>query len=138
MKTYALRLHPNQDLLVELDNFARIHQLNAACILTCVGSLKKAVLRYANRNEVVELEDKFEIVSLTGTLSVNGSHCHISISNGEGQTVGAHLLEGCSIYTTAEIVIGELQDTAFYREVDSATGYDELYIKKQPLKGERV
>lgn len=130
MKAYALRLHPNQDLLLELENFVKIHQLKAACILTCVGSLKKAVLRFANRNEAIELEDKFEIVSLTGTFSANGSHCHISISDGEGHTVGAHLLEGCRIYTTAEIVIGEIADTEFYREIDSSTGYDELYIKK--------
>lgn len=129
MQTYALRLHPHQDLKMELDTFARTHDLEAACVLTCVGSLRRAVLRFANQSEASELEGKFEIVSLTGTLSKYGSHYHISISDGEGRTWGAHLLEGCHIYTTAEIVIVELSGISFLREFDSATGYDELYIR---------
>ncbi|MCL4828519.1 MAG: DUF296 domain-containing protein [Caldilinea sp.] len=132
MQTYALRLHPHQDLKRELDTFARTHDLEAACVLTCVGSLRRAVLRFANQSEASELEGKFEIVSLTGTLSKYGSHYHISISDGEGRTWGAHLLEGCQIYTTAEIVIAALPGVSFLRELDSATGYDELYIRIHP------
>jgi len=128
MKTYALRLHPHQDLKAELDTLARTHKLEAACVLTCVGSLRRAVLRFANQEHATELEGKFEIVSLTGTLSRHGSHYHLSIADGEGRTLGAHLLEGCLIYTTAEIVIGELPGISFLREMDSATGYEELYI----------
>lgn len=131
MKTYALRLRPKQDLKVELDKFAHEHNLEAACILTCVGSLRHAVLRYANQEKATEITDKFEIVSLTGTFSKYGSHYHIAISNGEGHTIGAHLLEGCLIYTTAEIVIGELSDVSFLREIDDETGYDELFISQQ-------
>lgn len=136
MKTHALRLHPDQDLKVELDAFADTQQLEAACVLACVGSLRRAVLRYADQNHPTELDDKFEIVSLTGTLSRYGSHYHISIADGEGCTLGAHLLEGCLIYTTAEIVIGELPGVSFVREADSATGYDELSIRAhQSLQG---
>ncbi|HMQ54611.1 MAG TPA: DNA-binding protein, partial [Anaerolineae bacterium] len=74
METYALRLHPHQDLKVELDTWARTHEIEAACVVTCVGSLRRAVLRFANQDQATELEDKFEIVSLTGTLSKYGSH----------------------------------------------------------------
>src|SRR5215212_3095114 len=106
MQALALRLRPHQDLKRELDAFARIHQLEAACVLTCVGSLRKAVLRLADQPGVVELERKFEIVSLTGTLSQRDAHYHISLSDSEGRTIGGHLWEGCLIYTTTEIVIG--------------------------------
>ena len=133
MKTYALRLSPGADLKAELDAFAQIHNLKAACILTCVGSLRKAVLRYANQENSTTLVDKFEIVSLTGTFSIHGSHYHISIANGTGHTIGAHLLEGCLIYTTAEIVIGELSQMNFLREIDNQTGYEELFIKTNKL-----
>jgi predicted DNA-binding protein with PD1-like motif len=76
---------------------------------------------------------------LTGTLSKHGSHYHISIADGEGRTLGAHLLEGCLIYTTAEIVIGELPGVSFLREMDSATGYDELYIRPHKIiQGEKL
>lgn len=138
METYALRLHPHQDLKVELDTFARVNNLEAACVLACVGSLRRAVLRFANQQQAAELDGKFEIVSLTGTLSKYGSHYHLSIADGEGRTLGAHLLEGCLIYTTAEIVIGALPRVSFLREVDSATGYDELYIRTHKIiQGEK-
>ncbi len=72
--------------------------------------------------------DTLRFVSLTGTLSRHGSHFHIAIADGTGRTIGAHLLEGCRVYTTAEIVIGILADVSFLRTVDVQTGYPELEI----------
>lgn len=129
MNLYAFRLHPQQDLKAELDAFARAHALEAACVVTCVGSLRKATLRLADGVTATTFEDKFEIVSLTGTLSCHGSHYHISLADGTGRTIGGHLLEGCSIYTTAEIVLAELPDVRFGRDYDAATGYPELTIQ---------
>ena len=129
MKTYALRLHPGEDPKLALDSFAQSHQLEAACVLTCVGSLRKAVLRFANQEQAVPLEGKYEIVSLTGVLSIHGSHYHIAISDGEGRTYGAHLMDGSEIYTTAEIVLAGLEDVRFLRTFDPQTGYPELDIQ---------
>lgn len=33
----------------------------------------------------------YEIVSLVGTIAVNGPHIHISLSDGTGTTIGGHL-----------------------------------------------
>jgi uncharacterized protein len=129
MQTYAFRLKPGQDLKVELDRFAQDRQLEAACVLACVGSLTRAELRFANQPGPSVLEGHFEIVSLEGVLSVHGSHYHIAISDGEGKTWGAHLLEGCRVYTTAEIVIGELPGLRFLRKPCPESGYDELEVK---------
>ncbi len=129
MKTYALRLRPGEDPKVALDNFAQNHQLEAACVLTCVGSLRKAVLRFANQDQAVALDGHFEIVSLTGVFSMHGAHCHIAISDGEGRTYGAHLMDGSEVYTTAEIVLASLDDVRFLRSFDPQTGYSELDIK---------
>jgi predicted DNA-binding protein with PD1-like motif len=126
---HAFRLRPNQDLKVALDSFVLDRQIEAACVVTCVGSLRKAVLRFADQGVATEIEGKFEIVSLTGTLSAHGSHYHISISDSEGRTLGGHLLEGCLIYTTAEIVLAELPGLRFLREHDSESGYDELAVR---------
>ena len=128
----TLRLHPGQDLKVELDKLAQSRKIEAACIVTCMGSLTKAVLRFANQEEAVTLEGYFEILSLTGTFSKYGSHFHIAIADGTGRTIGAHLLEGCVIYTTAEIVIGLLADVSFLRTVDVQTGFPELEIAYRP------
>lgn len=131
MKTFALRLHPGDDLKVSLDTFVSSRRMQAACVLTCVGSLSRAVLRFADQENASTLSGKFEIVSLTGVLSEYGSHCHIAIADGLGRTAGAHLLEGCQVYTTAEIVLLTLDDCVFLRTFDEQTGYPELDI--QPL-----
>jgi predicted DNA-binding protein with PD1-like motif len=126
----GLRLRPGQDLKGELDAYAIAHRLQAACVLTCVGSLRRAVLRFADQERAVILNDKFEIVSLTGVMSAYGSHYHIAIADGEGRTLGAHLMEGCQVYTTAEITLAELADMYFLRTLDAETGYEELDIQE--------
>jgi len=129
MKIFALRLKPNQDLKDTLKNFVTSNNIEAGFILTTVGSLKQATLRFANQNDSKVLQDKFEIVSLVGTLSTHGIHLHISISDKDGKTIGGHLEKGCLIYTTAEIVIGVSEDFIFVRTVDENTGYKELEIQ---------
>lgn len=128
MNIHALRLHPHQDLKAELDEWARAEAIEAACILTCVGSLRRAVLRYADRSESTTLGGKFEIVSLTGVLSRHGSHYHVSLADGDGRCLGGHLLEGCHIYTTAEITVALVPNLRFLRQLDPQTGYAELVV----------
>ena len=128
MKTIALRLKPGQDLLVELEGLMTDRNIEAACILTCVGSLTRACLRFANWKETSRLDGHFEIVSLTGVLSRHGSHCHMAIADGTGRTTGAHLMAGCVVYTTAELVIGIVEGQSFRRVHDPETGYPELEI----------
>lgn len=48
-----------------------------------------------NKNETVSLDERFEIVSLTGTLSRHGAHLHIAIADFQGNVVGGHLMDGC-------------------------------------------
>jgi uncharacterized protein len=129
MKTMALRLKPQQDLKQALDRFVSDQGITAACVLTCVGSLTKATLRLAAQPQPTVYQEKFEIISLTGLMSQQGSHYHIAIADSNGRTIGGHVLEGCLIYTTAEIVIGVLPHLCFKREYDAETGYKELYIE---------
>ncbi|MDO1447537.1 DNA-binding protein [Rhodocytophaga aerolata] len=128
MQTYALRLHPGQDLKLELQKFTEAHAIKAACILTCVGSLQQSTLRLANQSEYKVYPQKMEIVSLVGILSTEGSHLHVSLADSTGVTIGGHLVEGSQIYTTAEIIIGIMPDYRFAREHDTVSGYKELKI----------
>ncbi|MBD2104736.1 PPC domain-containing DNA-binding protein [Leptolyngbya sp. FACHB-261] len=129
MKTLALRLRPGQDLMQALGEFANEQQLQAGFILTCVGSLNRAALRFAGQPTATLLEDRFEIVSLVGTLSVHGLHLHLSLADSTGRTIGGHVKQGCRIYTTAELVIGELEHCVFERAPDPDTSYLELQIR---------
>ncbi|MBU2566398.1 DNA-binding protein [Patescibacteria group bacterium] len=133
MKINTFRLKPNQDLKKSLQEFVNINQIQAGVILTCVGSLNKAILRMADENIIKTFDEKFEIVSLIGTLSTSGCHLHISLSDKNGNVIGGHLKEGCIIYTTAEIVIGELQNATFNRELDKNTGFKELIISTKQI-----
>ena len=129
MKILALRLKPKQDLKDSLKNFVKEHNIQAGFIITAVGSLQQATLRFANRNDPKLLTKKLEILSLVGTLSIHGMHLHISLANQNGKTIGGHLMDGCLIYTTAEIIIGTSEDFIFQRTVDKQTGYQELTIE---------
>lgn len=131
-RVYALRLSPGSDLKMSLLAFAREHGLRAASIVTCVGSLQRAHLRFADQEKGTVLEGKYEIVSLVGTFSADaGGHFHLSISDGQGHTIGGHLLDGNLVYTTAEITLLEATDLEFRREPDSLTGYRELRIYRR-------
>ena len=129
LKTYALRLLPGDDLRQQLTAFVQAHHIVAGTMLTCVGSLTVATLRLANQEGPTEYRGHFEIVSLVGTLSTNGSHLHLAVSDSTGRTIGGHLLDGCRVYTTAEIVLGELPALEFRRETDATFGYQELVIR---------
>lgn len=128
MKIYALRLEPDQDLRSSLKDFVQTHHVQAGFIVTAIGSLKQATLRFANQTSSTVLHDKFEIVSLAGTVSIHGMHLHGAISDGQGQIIGGHLDHGCVVYTTAEIIIGESEELTFSRAIDPKTGFKELVI----------
>ncbi|MCB0620477.1 MAG: DNA-binding protein [Saprospiraceae bacterium] len=131
MKTHAFRLRPGDDLKAGIIQVALERKVEAGIILTCVGSLRRAHLRFADQLEGTLLREKFEIVSLEGTVSAAGVHLHLALSDADGGLVGGHLLEGCLVHTTAEVVIGELQGVRFVREVDLDTGYQELTIYEE-------
>lgn len=131
MKALALRLQPDQDLRQSLKAFAIVQNLQAGFILSAIGSLKVAQLRFADRSKSDVLTGKFEILSLNGTLSVHGLHLHLAIADQNGNAIGGHLDTGCLIYTTAEIIIGDIPNLIFLRTSDPKTGFLELEIKEQ-------
>ena len=130
MQIHTFRLSPGQDLFDEIETFVHEKHIEAGCILSAVGSLTRATLRLANRDHYNEYDGPFEIVSMTGTVSVHGSHLHVAISDGEGVTTGGHLVSGCKIYTTAEMVLAAFEDVVYKREFAVDSGYEELVVYK--------
>ncbi|MUH00535.1 DUF296 domain-containing protein [Scytonema sp. UIC 10036] len=131
MKIFPLRLKPDEDLKQGLKSFASQENIKAGFIITAIGSLKQAKIRFANQENSTLLTDKFEILALNGTIATTGVHLHIAISDQQGKTIGGHLDFGCIIYTTAEIVLGISEEYAFLRTPDEQTGYYELEIVRQ-------
>ena len=75
------------------------------------------------------LQGPFEIVSLVGTLSINGCHHHMAVADSTGLAVGGHVAYGCKVYTTAEVVVAVLTETVFQRLADAETGFRELVVR---------
>ena len=129
--SYVLRLLPGSDLRLSIESFVNENKIEAGWIVTCAGSLIAYSIRFANQKNPSNGNGYSEIVSLTGTVSINGCHLHISIADEKGKTIGGHLLHGCKIYTTAEIVLVKSGSCIFSREKDDNTGWKELQVKKR-------
>ena len=129
----ALRLRPGEELLSSLKSFCVDQGLDAAFVATCVGSLQKCTIRLANAdrdrpNEIKSYAQRFEITSLVGTVSRDGgAHVHIGLADAEGACIGGHLISA-EVFTTAEIVVGDVPGTTFERSYDDATGFPELEV----------
>jgi hypothetical protein len=131
MKIHTFRLKPQQDFFDLIEEYVKQNNIQAGVVLSAVGSFTHATLRLANRSYYNDYEGHFEIVFITGTVSIHGSHLHISISDGEGKTIGGHVVSGCKIYTTAEVVIAEFKDVIYKRELyENDSGYEELVVYK--------
>ena len=85
-------------------------------------------LSFAGAVEATTIQGELEVLSLSGTLSADGAHLHIAIADSRGAVIGGHLCTGSLVRTTAELVLGLLQEWRFSRELDTATGYAELRI----------
>ena len=89
---YAFRLKPGEDRKEIIEKMIKERAIKAGWVATCVGSLPDSSIRFANQPEGSKGSGHFEIVSLMGTISINGSHLHISISDSTGKTIGGHLM----------------------------------------------
>ena len=128
MKVVPLRLQPGADLRLALEVWMGDQQEQAGCLISAVGSLSLAQLRFAGASKASTIQGDLEILSLAGTLSPDGAHLHIAIAGSSGAVIGGHLCAGSLVRTTAELVIGLLPEWRFRRELDPATGYAELQI----------
>ncbi len=132
MNSFAFRFGPGVDLKQAMSELMRSRGTRAAVILGAVGSLEAVRLRYADQDVPMELPGRWEILTLSGTLGTEGMHVHLAVSDGDGQCRGGHLVDGCRVYTTVEIVFGEFPGLVFARRTDPRTGYLELAVEPAP------
>jgi predicted DNA-binding protein with PD1-like motif len=141
MKTFPLRLTPGQDLRQAIEAAVHSQGCRAAFVLSGIGSLSTAGLRFAGAQQPQRLTGDMEILSLSGSVAVsvtNGgahssSHLHMALSTATGEVLGGHVAPGCIVRTTAEILLALLPEWEFAREPDALTGYDELVVRAAGL-----
>ena len=124
---FVYRITPEKDLKEEINLFIQKNNIKSGIIICAVGSLNKAVLRMSDE-KIKEFKGPLEIVSIQGTVSLDGIHVHISVSDENGSVWGGHLKEGCKVHTTVELSILEYGGI-FKRKFDVKTGFKELYVE---------
>lgn len=131
---HTVRLKPGEDIELSLHKWFTDNDIYAASIISCVGSLREINLRLANSMSYLKFVNKYEIVSLSGTIAretktcLADAHIHISLADGNGTVIGGHLMPGNIVYTTAEITLAVPKSLEFVREHDPETGYLELVV----------
>ena len=103
----------------------------AAFVLSGIGSLRPAVIRFAGVDDVSKIDSDTEVLTLAGSIGAGGSHLHMSVSDAEGRVLGGHVGYGCTVRTTAEVLLMLLPEWRFSRAVDAATGFAELVVAPQ-------
>jgi len=124
-KVIFARFFENEDLLETISRVAKQNDVDSGFFFL-IGTLKKAVLGYYKERKYLSLEKAgpLEIASCVGNISVKEKselvvHGHIVVSDQEGKAFGGHVLPGCLVDATAELVLVKVQNGVLRREFDA-------------------
>lgn len=125
----VFRLSRGADLKQSIMNAVKEHRIQAGCVVSLVGCLSELAIRLADGASTLQKSEPFEIVSVSGTLTPEHVHLHLSVADCKGRLLGGHMMEGCIVSHTAEVCLLRFGGYTFGREPDADTGYTELVVK---------
>ncbi|MCG3863445.1 MULTISPECIES: PPC domain-containing DNA-binding protein [unclassified Photobacterium] len=125
---HAFRLTQGVDLKKGILHFVQGNNIQAGSLLSGIGCLSKVIIRLADESKTIEIDGPLEILTLSGTLTPQHVHLHISVADKKGQVIGGHLVEGSIVSYTAEVCLMSFTNLSFKREYDPSTRFDELKI----------
>ncbi len=141
-KSVLARLIENEDLLESITRVAAEAKVSAGFFFL-IGTLKTAKLGffYEGKYEEIEMRQPLEIVSCLGNISVKDgkvfAHAHAAVSNEDGRVFGGHVMPGCIIGVTGELVLVETADINLTREFDKKTKLSLLSFAKSTAKAKK-
>lgn len=126
-KTYALVFDTGDEVMDELERFARTTGLTAAQI-TGIGAFRDVVLGYfdldAKDYRRIPIAEQVEVVSLIGDVACHGDepklHLHVVVAKRDGSAWGGHLMSA-HVRPTLELIVTE-SPAHLRRRTDPATG----------------
>ena len=130
MRFLPLRLVPGNDLRPTLEALVRQAFPNGAFVVCGIGSLCDPQLRLAGADEATRFAGDHEILTLSGTVTPQGAHLHMSIGSATGEVRGGHVVQGNFVRTTVEILLVEASEWSMSRALDARTGYSELTVRR--------
>lgn len=105
MHAVPLQLAPGSDLRRSLEEFA-VARGASGFVLGVVGDLSVAAFQCPGQPEPAVMEGDLEIITLNGTLSPEGVHLHLSLSDGSCQVWGGHLEHGTRVRKGVQLLVG--------------------------------
>jgi hypothetical protein len=125
--TYAVVLDTGDEVIGELGNFVREHEVEAAS-LTAIGAFSRAMLGYfqweTKQYKKIAVGEQVEVLSLLGDVAVGDQgptlHLHAVLGKADGSVVGGHLIEAY-VRPTLEVIL--IQPPSYLRKrKDPETG----------------
>ena len=121
------RLEPGEDILHAIEKVAAAHNIQSGYI-NMIGAVSGVHLGYFDREEKeykeFTVKEDLEIVSGIGNITTYDNnyviHAHLVAADQNGKCYGGHLLEGCEVSVTIELIITEIPELA--RAIDGVTG----------------
>lgn len=112
-KTYALILESGEEVISQLQRFAKENELDASRI-TAIGAFSSATLGYFNWEqkdyENIAVNEQVEVLSLLGDIALQDgepkAHVHVVLGKRDGTAHGGHLL-AAYVRPTLEIIVTE-------------------------------
>ncbi len=130
------RMEPGEDILRTIEAISSEHGVRAGQ-LTLIGAVSMASLGFFDRGNMeyktFTVEEDLEVVSCMGNIASTHEgglivHAHMVVANQDGRCYGGHLMPGCEVSVTIELIITEM-DEDVRRARDEATGLNLLDIK---------
>jgi predicted DNA-binding protein with PD1-like motif len=121
------RLLEGEDLLVGMQERIARSGMNAGFFMA-IGALRNAVLGlyHTGKYKQIEADGPLEIAACMGNVALNEAseivvHAHVVVSNKKGEALGGHLMRGCIVDPTAELIVLEALDIKLVRAYDEKT-----------------
>jgi predicted DNA-binding protein with PD1-like motif len=123
-RTIFVRLRENEDLLNSIKEKAEQNGICAGFFFL-IGTVKRAILGFYKEGKYkqTQVAGPLEIVSCLGNISIREdgelvAHAHIGVADEEGRMFGGHLLPGCPIDATGELVLIETPEAKLTRVLE--------------------
>ena len=94
MRSLPLKLAPGSDLRLSLEELARRDGLQRIRSRRCGQPHQVQPFQCPGQAEPTVLQGDLEVITLNGTVSPDGVHLHLSLSDGACQVWGGHLEPG--------------------------------------------
>ncbi len=134
-RNFLFRVPEGEELLKFINEFAKKNNVLIGTV-SAIGTLKNPKIGYFDEKNqkymVIELRGTYELVSLTGNISIRDgepfAHVHVALGDSKGVLYGGHLIEG-EVFV-AEVFIGELLGEPLERKPQKSglTLWDEVRI----------